>query len=94
MGNTSAKDIEYDGMNLTIDNVKQSPWGYRIGWQWDQNGAVTNLEFGKMPNAVLVVPGEMSQLDKLFTNNPYFNYLRLTFQFNIFNGDKNYKQKQ
>lgn len=94
IGATSAGDIEYNGQNYKITNAKQMPIGYRIGWQWDQMGVVTGFEFGKMPGVGLETSTEKSEISKIFVQNPYLNYIRFTFQFNIFNGDRNYHIKK
>ena len=91
---TKASDIIYKDETYKIDNLKQIPLGYRIGWQWDEMGVVTGFEFGKMPCINLNTPAKSSQIDKLFIHNPFFNYVRFTFHFTIYNGDKNYHMKQ
>ncbi|TKB95562.1 hypothetical protein [Pedobacter cryophilus] len=93
IGSTKIDDIVYNNQTYKIDNAKQEPLGYRIGWQWDQMGAVTGFEFGKMPGITLETPVQKSELDKIFKHNPYLNYVRFTFHFNIFNGDKSYAMK-
>jgi len=90
IGNTSIGDIVFNNQPYRIDNSVQMPLGYRIGWQWDQNGVVTGFEFGKMPGVKLETPVERSQLSKIFAHNPFLNYLRVTFHFTLFNGDKRY----
>lgn len=90
IGNTSIGDIVYNNQPYKIDNAVQMPLGYRIGWQWDQNGVVTGFEFGKMPGVKLETPVEQSQLSKIFVQNPFLNYARLTIHFTLFNGDKRY----
>lgn len=94
VGTTTVQDIIYNNQTCKIDNAKQVPIGYRIGWQWDQMGVVTGFEFGKMPGVELDVPVKKSQIDKIFIHNPYFNYLRFTIHFNIYNGDKKYHMKK
>lgn len=93
VGATKAGDIIYKDQTYKIDNVRQMPLGYRIGWQWDQMGVVTGFEFGKMPGVNLETPTKGSQLDKIFIHNPFFNYIRLTFHFMIYGNDKNYRLK-
>lgn len=90
IGNTSVGDIRYNNQSYIIDNASQMPIGYRIGWQWDQNGVVTGFEFGKMPGVSLETPVEQSALSKIFSHNPFLNYLRFTFHYTLFNGDKRY----
>lgn len=90
VGSTAAGDIVYNNLTFTIDNANRMPFGYRIGWQWDQMGMVTGFEFGKMPGISLKTPVKQSELSKIFSNNPLLNYARITFHINIFNGDKNY----
>lgn len=87
IGTTKANDVIYNNVTYKIDNVKQHPLGYRLGWQWDEMGVVTGFEFGKMPHALLATPNPQG-INLL--NNPFLNYAKLTFQFNIFNGDKKY----
>ncbi len=93
IGATKVGDIIYTNNNYKVDNAKQMPIGYRLGWQWDQMGVVTGFEFGKMPGVRLDTPVEKSEIDKIFKSNPYLNYVRLTFHFNVFGGDKNYHLK-
>ena len=89
-GVTNVGDILYNGQSYKVDNAKQIPLGYRIGWQWDQQGVVTGFEFGKMPGVILDTPVAKSDFDKIST---FLNYMRFTFHFNIYNGDINYSMK-
>ena len=93
IGVTSVGKIMYKNETYKITNAKQQPLGYRIGWQWDEMGVVTNFEFGKMPGVQLDTPVEKTQTDNFFINNPFYNYFKLTFHFNIYGGDKNYHLK-
>jgi len=92
-GRTAVDDIIYNNLSYKIDNARQMPLGYRIGWQWDENGVVTGFEFGKMPGVELNTPVKQSELNKIFSHNPFFNYLRVTFAFTLFNGDSRYGMK-
>lgn len=94
IGVTNVGKIIYKDETYKITNAKQQPLGYRIGWQWDEMGVVTNFEFGKMPGVQLETPVEKTQIDNIFVNNPFYNYFKLTFHFNIYGGDKNYHLKQ
>ncbi len=94
VGTTSIDDIIIANKTYTIDNAKQNPIGYRMGWQWDQMGVITGFEFGNMPGVTLETPVAKSEIDQLFKFNPFFNYMRLTFHFAIFNNDKNYLIKK
>lgn len=94
IGATKVQDFTLAGSStMKVDNAKQAPLGYRIGWQWDQMGVITGFEFGKMPGVNLETPVEKSEIDKIFKSNPYLNFMRLTFHFSIYNNDKNYKLK-
>jgi len=94
VGATKVQDFTLAGSpTMNIDNAKQAPLGYRIGWQWDQMGVITGFEFGKMPGVNLETPVEKGEIEKIFKSNPYLNFVRLTFHFSIFNNDKNYKLK-
>lgn len=93
IGRTSVNDIIYNNQTRTVDNIRQMPIGYRIGWQWDENGVVTGFEFGKMPEVELETPVEQSSLNKIFSHNPFLNYMRVTFTFTLFNGDSRYGMK-
>jgi hypothetical protein len=93
VGSTTVGDIIYNGQTLPVDNAKQMPLGYRLGWQWDQMGVVSGIEFGKMPGVSLETPVEADELSKIFQNNPFLNFFRFTFHYSIFNGDKNYHMK-
>lgn len=90
VGTTSIDDIIINNQSFKIDNAKQNPVGYRMGWQWDQMGVTTGFEFGNMPGVTLETPIVKSEIDNLFKFNPFFNYMRLTFHFSIFNNDKNF----
>ncbi|MDQ6610517.1 MAG: hypothetical protein M3Y85_11930 [Bacteroidota bacterium] len=90
IGGTTVGDIIYNKQTYKIDNAKQMPIGYRLGWQWDQMGVVTGFEFGKMPGVNLDTPVKKDALSKIFVNNPFLNYARVTFHFNLWNSDKNY----
>lgn len=92
MGATSVGDVVINEKVLNITNTKQSPLGYRIGWQWDQMGVVTGFEFGKMPEIRLETSIVESDVMQALGKNP-FNFVRFTFHFVIFNNDKNYKLK-
>ncbi len=94
IGSTSIGEIVYNNKPYKIDNAVQMPIGYRIGWQWVQNGVDTGFEFGKMPGVKLETPVEQSQLSKIFVHNPFLNYLRLTVHFTLFNGDKRYGMRE
>lgn len=91
-GATSMGDVVIDAKVLAFTNAKQSTLGYRMGWQWDEMGVVTGFEFGKMPEIRLETPIVESEISQALNKNP-FNYVRFTFQFVIFNNDKNYKLK-
>lgn len=93
IGKTFVGDVFFNNQTYKIDNAKQMPIGYRIGWQWDQMGVVTGFEFGKMPGVYLDTPVQKSQILKVFSNNPFFNYMRLAVHFNIYNSDKKYHMK-
>ena len=90
MGSTKVKDFAYNDQTFKIVNAKQAPFGYRLGWQWDEMGVVTGFEFGKMPGVSYESSTEKTELSKIFINNPFLNYARFTFHFNVFNADKNY----
>lgn len=86
---SKAEDILYNNITYQVDNIKQVPFGYRIGWMWDQMGTVTGLELGKIPHAAI----DAGQEDDLKLTK-YYNYFRLTFHFMIINTDKQYKLSQ
>lgn len=90
IGTTSIDDIIINNQTFKIDNAKQNPIGYRMGWQWDQMGVITGFEFGNMPGVTLETPVVKSEIDQIFKFNPFFNYMRFTIHFSIFNNDKNY----
>lgn len=92
IGASAAGDVIYNNRTYTVDNLEQFPLGYRIGWQWDEMGAITGLELGKLPTAGLKT--NSSSTDALGKLSRYYNYFRLTFHFTIINGDKQYKLKQ
>lgn len=91
-GLTASGPMLIDGKSYTVENMKQSSVGYRVGWQWDQMSAVTNFEFGKWPYAFAKT--EVARTGKSPVNSPYFNFVRLTFHFNVFQGDKTYHLKR
>ncbi|MDB5119601.1 MAG: hypothetical protein JWN56_819 [Sphingobacteriales bacterium] len=93
VGSTSVKDFVYNDQTYKIANAKQVPFGYRLGWQWDNMGVVTGFEFGKLPGVTYETNVEKDELSKIFINNPFLNYARFTFHFNVFNADKNYHMK-
>jgi hypothetical protein len=90
IGATKVGNFIYNNQSMKVDNAKQVPLGYRLGWQWDQKGVVTGFEFGKMPGVNLETPVAKGDFDKI---GDYLNYVRFTFHFNIYNGDKNYALK-
>lgn len=70
-------------LNNTVYDPEQTPksqWGWRFGIQTEQQGSSTKLEFGMRPT--------------YYNKYKYFNYLLLSFSFNIIGNDKNYKLKK
>ncbi len=92
-GITSEGDFSYNNKTYPVYNTRQVPLGYRIGWKWDNMGAVTGFEFGKRPGTTLKKPAKTDEISRFFSDNPFINYTRLTFHFNLFNNDKNYHMK-
>ncbi len=92
-GLTSVGKFTYNDQSYKIDNIKQDPLGYKIGWQWDEVGVVTGFEFGKQPGITMNIPKGSEDISNIFINNPFLNYMKLTFHFDLWNTDKNYHQK-
>ena len=92
-GISTAGDIILNDKSFKIDNIKQDPLGYKIGWQWDEMGVVTGFEFGKQPGITMNIPSSQEAATDLLLNNPFLNYAKLTFHFDLWNSDKNYHQK-
>lgn len=62
-----------------VDNL-----GYRMGFQWDKQGMITNWEFGKQPGPIAANASEEAQ---------YFNYMNFGFSFTLFGGDRRYAMR-
>lgn len=76
-GGTSMEEITSGGNTYTLATKQTSPLGYRVGFEWDQMGVVTRFEIGQRPQRYeLAIPG--------------YNYIQLSFAFNVFQGDKTY----
>ncbi|MDB5013276.1 MAG: hypothetical protein JWQ25_1478, partial [Daejeonella sp.] len=71
MGATKVNDFVYNDQTFKIGNAKQAPFGYRLGWQWDEMGVVTGFEFGKMPGVTYKTSAEKDELSKIFINNQF-----------------------
>lgn len=80
LGGSTIKDIYYANRTYQVERASKSPIGWRMGFEWDQMGTVTTLEFGYRPG-----------LGKSFI--PAYNYFNLSFSFNLFNGDKRYAMR-
>lgn len=93
IASTKVDQVLINNRTYNVDNAKQMPLGYRIGWQWDKMGTVTGFEFGKMPGVTLETPVEKTEIEKIFSHNPFLNYARVIFSFNLYNSDKNYHLK-
>lgn len=72
--------VHYQNTEYKPD-TKIDALGYRMGFQWDQQGTITTLEFGKQPS-----PSGPKDLPWA----KYYNYMTLGFSFTIFGGDKRY----
>jgi hypothetical protein len=76
-GATLLSDVEYNNQTFKIKDTKKNPLGYRLGWEWDENGTVTRVEMGSRPG--LKTTGVLS----------YFpNYMMVSFGFAIYGGEK------
>ncbi len=75
MGGTVLSDVVYNGTKYDIKDTKRDNTGYRLGWEWDENGTITRFEVGKRPgyNAQSIIP---------------LNYFLLSFAFTIYGGEK------
>jgi hypothetical protein len=63
--------------NITLSN--NSNIGYRLGMEEEMMGVTTNIEIGKWPGSSGIYS--------------FYNYLNLSFRFNIYGGDKKYHLK-
>jgi hypothetical protein len=63
--------------NITL--TQNDKIGYRLGMEEEMMGVTTNIEIGKWPGAYGVFS--------------FYNYLNLSFRFNVWGGDKRYKLK-
>lgn len=88
IGSTNAGDITLAGKSYPITNSKKNPLGYRIGWQRHEGNSILGFEFGKMPGVYLDTPVKKSEIDKIFKSNPFLNFMRFTFHFTIYGGDR------
>lgn len=77
IGGSSYEKIPVGSSVYSLGSTQTSPVGYRLGFEWDQMGTVTTFEIGQRPQRyALGLPG--------------FNYMMLSFSFNIYHGDKTY----
>ena len=77
-GGTVLADVNYNDKSWNIKDSKKDALGYRLGWEWDENGTVTRFEFGKRPG-----------FHQSFLTNSFIpNYLMLSFGFSIYGGEK------
>lgn len=76
--------INYQNTEYKPDS-KIDALGYRMGFQWDQQGTITTWEFGKQPSPTSPKDLPMAK---------YYNYMTLGFSFTLFGGDKRYGMKE
>lgn len=77
MGGTSFDEISTGTNVYTLGTKQPGALGYRLGFEWDQQGVVTCFEIGQRPRRyALGLPG--------------YNYVLLSFSFNFYHSDKTY----
>lgn len=74
IGGTVLSDVQYNNLTFDIKDTKRSNVGYRVGWEWEENGTLTRFEMGNRPG---------------FNSTAMpFNYVMLTFGFRVYGKEK------
>lgn len=74
-GTTHIDKLTVSGQTVDITDTDHSAIGYRVGWEWEENGVSTRVEIGKRPG--------YSNITLLPTN-----YVLLNFGFRIYGKEK------
>jgi hypothetical protein len=73
-GATFLSDVQYAGQTWKLKDSKTDALGFRLGWEWDENGTTTRVEMGKRPG----FKGSIFPV----------NYFMLSFGFSIYGNEK------
>lgn len=74
IGGTVLSDVQYNNLTVDVKDTKRSNVGYRIGWEWEENGTLVRFEMGNRPG----FNGTAIPL----------NYVMLNFGFRVYGKEK------